>query len=749
MVDGTWIRAASAGAVLVGLLAMGSPASGAPGDLEGGFGTAGQVAPVAGYPEDVVEAGGNLYTVSETGTGDLTSNVNVRAFTSTGAPLTSFSSDGALDIAVSGSVGTASIAVDGSGRIVVAAGVLGGPSGGGQRIWRFEADGDADLTFDTDGVQALPNQGGFSAVNGLGFQADGDLLVGINDTFIFGGLSQFPQVVRLTGAGAVAQTIDVLEDYTERGSQAITQVDGSGRPSVLLPDDGKLTIHRYTASLVVDNAYSGDGVLAIARPGGSGDNDNWGGALHVAADGTALVAGTVGSYTQSGAMPPVVVEQATLLAKVTVTGTLDPTFSTDGIVAVARPTGAISPIAVGPTASGGAALAAWRTIENSNETTTLAWQLNASGAAETGFSGDGRIERAPFTLAGTTSASGVRFYLYESNAASTAGQLVAVQLVAPTVPPAVAPPKPVIATGTSLGVSFSSPTSNGGSALTKYEVLVYQGSSGTPIDTIELVTAGATGNFQVSATGLSPKTLYRFKVRWTNGVGTGPASAYSAYGLTPFPSVEKFVRQQFTDFLSKAPTAAELSSLKGRVEAGTITPAAAVAEVSAKPEWATLDPLTRIYYAYFGRAPDSSGLKYWLGKRRTGTKVSTISNQFVTSNEFKTKYGSLSNRAFVQLVYQNVLGRAGDTAGVNSWTAKLDAKTKTRGDVMVQFSESGEHVRRRAGEVNTVSVIFGMLVRAPYTSEFTTWVPQVKATKVPLIESVLGGAPYDNRVPGT
>ena len=305
---------------------------------------------------------------------------------------------------------------------------------------------------------------------------------------------------------------------------------------------------------------------------------------------------------------------------------------------------------------------------------------------------------------------------------------------APTVPGTPAAPKLTGASATSLNVSFTAPA-NGGSTITSFDILTYQGSSSTPVATQEMAASGGgTGSFQTSVTGLTPKTLYRFKVRATNAVGDGPLSAYSAYGLPPFSSVDRFVKQQYTDFLAKAPTASELSGLKGRIQAGTVTPAAAIVEVAAKPEWATLDPLTRIYYAYFGRAPDSGGLRYWLGKRRTGTKVSAISNQFVTSNEFKNKYGSLSNRKFVELVYTNVLGRPGDAAGIASWTAKLDNKTRTRGEVMVQFSESSEHIRRRAGEVNTVSVIFGMLLRAPVASELTGWVPLVKTTKAPLID---------------
>ena len=74
-------------------------------------------------------------------------------------------------------------------------------------------------------------------------------------------------------------------------------------------------------------------------------------------------------------------------------------------------------------------------------------------------------------------------------------------------------------------------------------------------------------------------------------------------------------------------------------------------------------------------------------------------------------------------MYQNVLGRYGDSAGVTYWTGQLDQHTKSRGEVMSGFSESHEHKIRRAGEVNTVDVFFGMLRRVPTAAELTTWVP--------------------------
>ncbi len=127
------------------------------------------------------------------------------------------------------------------------------------------------------------------------------------------------------------------------------------------------------------------------------------------------------------------------------------------------------------------------------------------------------------------------------------------------------------------------------------------------------------------------------------------------------------------------------------------------------------DSVVRLYSAYFLRAPDAGGLAFWLSEYSEGRRsLAPISQHFSESTEFIQLYGSLTNRQFIDLIYQNILGRAGEQTGVDFWTGRLDQGIQTRGEVMLSFSESREYVAIS----NTALPLAGYFQWYP---EGTTW----------------------------
>lgn len=102
----------------------------------------------------------------------------------------------------------------------------------------------------------------------------------------------------------------------------------------------------------------------------------------------------------------------------------------------------------------------------------------------------------------------------------------------------------------------------------------------------------------------------------------------------------------------------------------------------------------RIYKAAFNRAPDAAGIAYWIGQIDAGVSLTQVAQGFMTStSEFSNMYGTNPTTSqFVDRLYQNVLGRAGEANGVAYWEWRLNSGAETMAQVLTGFSESAENV---------------------------------------------------------
>jgi Ca2+-binding RTX toxin-like protein len=131
----------------------------------------------------------------------------------------------------------------------------------------------------------------------------------------------------------------------------------------------------------------------------------------------------------------------------------------------------------------------------------------------------------------------------------------------------------------------------------------------------------------------------------------------------------------------------------------------------------------RLYLATLGRAPDDAGWAEWSGRLAGGQPLNTISSGFVGSQEFLARYGNPDNVGFVNLLYQNVLGRTPDSAGLQNWLGAFNGGM-SRNQMVVEFSESAElkanaDPSTQAGQIYR---IYGAtLARVPDNTGFTSW----------------------------
>ncbi len=99
----------------------------------------------------------------------------------------------------------------------------------------------------------------------------------------------------------------------------------------------------------------------------------------------------------------------------------------------------------------------------------------------------------------------------------------------------------------------------------------------------------------------------------------------------------------------------------------------------------------RLYQAAFDRVPDQAGLSFWTHQLDLGLNIFTVAQGFVNAAEFHSVYGANpTNTHIVDLMYQNVLGRAGEPAGIAFWVGQLDRSLPV-GELLQGFATSSEN----------------------------------------------------------
>lgn len=91
-----------------------------------------------------------------------------------------------------------------------------------------------------------------------------------------------------------------------------------------------------------------------------------------------------------------------------------------------------------------------------------------------------------------------------------------------------------------------------------------------------------------------------------------------------------------------------------------------------------------LYSAIFNRAPDQAGLEFWVNAIEGGDSLVQAAEGFTQHPVFAETYAGMSDSQFVQQLYVNILGGAGDANGIAFWTEKL-ASGVSKGQVVAEF----------------------------------------------------------------
>lgn len=213
-----------------------------------------------------------------------------------------------------------------------------------------------------------------------------------------------------------------------------------------------------------------------------------------------------------------------------------------------------------------------------------------------------------------------------------------------------------------------------------------------------------TDNGSRTFTGVQFRSLAGLKSDWFSVSIGGESYAQSA----------SFVRALYNDVLQRQPTASEVSPWAGQVAAGTDR------SVVARQFTESAERMRRIVdEAYSGglrRSPDSGGYNTWVRYLASGATLNDLNAAVYGSAESLRVLGGGDNGAWVDGMYQGLLGRSAAPAERSHWTAA--AGSQGTGSVAWQISASAEARKRRLN-----AYYEGLLQRPVDSSGLQSWMP--------------------------
>ncbi len=182
------------------------------------------------------------------------------------------------------------------------------------------------------------------------------------------------------------------------------------------------------------------------------------------------------------------------------------------------------------------------------------------------------------------------------------------------------------------------------------------------------------------------------------------------------------VQAVFQGFLRRDADAGALNAFASAMVAGTVTHGSLVETVMDSPEFNSfVAPVSRLYVAALLRVPDQPGLNNWVNYLRAGATLQSMADQFAASAEFTNRYGAMNDTQYVTALYENILGREPDTAGLEDWTSQLSNGTATRSQILIGFAQSPEAIALLAPTMRTFLHYFTFLNAAPSQQNLDYW----------------------------
>lgn len=157
-----------------------------------------------------------------------------------------------------------------------------------------------------------------------------------------------------------------------------------------------------------------------------------------------------------------------------------------------------------------------------------------------------------------------------------------------------------------------------------------------------------------------------------------------------------FIDHAYQVFAGRAATSGERSFWAPHVNAGNRL--ALTSSLAVGDSWSGVR-VNDLYRVVFGRSADAAGRAYWLNQIAHGLRLETVAAEFYGSPEYLYRNGGTS-RSFVAALYEDLMGRRADSAGLSYWLGHLRTGRLSRVGVADNFYASIESRRDRSARLH-------------------------------------------------
>ena len=219
--------------------------------------------------------------------------------------------------------------------------------------------------------------------------------------------------------------------------------------------------------------------------------------------------------------------------------------------------------------------------------------------------------------------------------------------------------------------------------------------------------------------------------------------------IAPSEGITEFVTRFYNLILDREPDAAGLNTWTTLLTMGERTGVGAaegfiLSDEFLNKEMSNEEFIKIMYRTFLGREADEGGLATWMNLMAQGYQKKFIFSGFANSDEFQTvcdgygierglcvlteeeKQPVVSGKdvtEFVERLYNQILGRGGDSEGMKTWVDILKKKERSGAQVAEGFILSEEFLAKEISNEDFVNIMYRTFFGREADSEgFNTWV---------------------------